>query len=381
MLFPLDADLTATILFVDDDPLILTAMRRTLARTTTWDLRFTTEVNEAVAQIKSGEIHLVVSDVQMPGGGGFRVLEAAAASAHQVPVIMVTGAGDRDLRSRALELGATDLLRKPVERDELMASIRNALRLRAHQERLLQHNQLLEEMVAQRTQALERSHHDLVLALARASHHRDGDTGDHVVRVGRYAALIASAVGLDEQTSRTLLLAAPLHDVGKIGIPDAILTKPGKLTVEEFAVMKRHCEIGAQILSSQAHCSGGFDRWQSEATLEDSVDSPMLQMAQRIALAHHERWDGTGYPLGLRGDEIPIEARITAVADVYDALAEARAYKPAFPESEVLNLLRGGRGSQFDPAVLDAFESVLPELRRIAAESHDPADRLILAAR
>jgi putative two-component system response regulator len=241
-------------------------------------------------------------------------------------------------------LGAKDFVAKPFDYDEVVLRIRNLLETRALYRALADQNGQLEQRVRERTRELEERTRDLEDAqvevlerLATAAEFRDDDTGRHTQRVGALAAWLAAAIGLPPDQVQLVRLAAPLHDVGKIGIPDSILRKPDSLTQEELEVMKAHASVGARILA------GGR--------------SPLVRMAERVARAHHERWDGSGYPEGLRGERIPIEARLVAVADVVDALTHARPYRPAWPLDEVLALMRAGRGTQFDPAIIDVLLS------------------------
>jgi putative two-component system response regulator len=276
------------------------------------------------------------------------------------PTIVLTAVADQQTRVQAIELGATDFLSKPVDPCELLPRVRNVLTVQAYQARLERYNHDLEQAVRQRTAELEASRRDVIHCLARAAEYRDDDTGHHVLRVGRYARLIGEALGLDAEYVRSLEQAAQLHDIGKIGIPDAVLLKPGKLTEEEFAIMQKHTGFGKRILRRlpadeeallrEHACVGG--------RILELGSSPLLDMARSIALTHHEWWDGSGYPLGLKGDDIPLEGRITAVADVYDALSTRRTYKPAYPLEECLRIMRKESGTHFDPQVLEAFFGV-----------------------
>jgi putative two-component system response regulator len=229
--------------------------------------------------------------------------------------------------------------------------------VKEYQDRLRNYSQDLEAAVQQRTAELEMSRRDLVHCLARAAEYRDDDTGQHVLRVGRYARLIAEALKIDPAIVDVLEQAALLHDIGKIGIPDSVLLKPGRLTDEEFVMMQKHAGFGKRILTS---CSLDEERTlrrhaEVGAHILEVGSSNILDMARTIALTHHERWDGTGYPLGLKGDDIPLVGRIVAVADVFDALSSRRAYKKAFPLEQCFSVMQEGRGSHFDPNVLDAF--------------------------
>ena len=266
----------------------------------------------------------------------------------------------------ALELGATDFLAKPIDVEELLPRVRNSLIMKSYEDDL-------REQVRKRTAELEQSQRDTILCLARAAEFRDNETGAHVIRVGKYAGIIADEMGLDKETTLLLVQAATLHDVGKIGIPDSILHKPGKLTSDEIGVMQRHCGFGRKVLEHGLtlddpqianHTSLG-------AQIMEVCHSPAIAMARTVALTHHERWDGTGYPLGLSGENIPIEGRITAVADVFDALSSRRSYKEAYPLEECLAILQEESGAQFDPKVVDAFLKRTADIVAIQLEYAD----------
>lgn len=258
---------------------------------------------------------------------------------------------------RALELGATDFLHKPVHCGELLARLRNILMAKAYEDHWRDYSKALEAAVRQRTQELEESRRDLIHCLTRAAEFRDDGTHQHMIRVGRYARIIGQQLGMDEPSLDVLEQAAKLHDVGKIGIPDAILFKPGKLTPEEFEAMRQHGNFGKQIIDCMPQDEQDQLRKHAQlgAEILDVGRSPILAVAMKVSQSHHERWDGRGYPLGLVGEDIPLEGRITAVADVFDALSTRRPYRPAFPLEKCFVIMREGRGTQFDPRVLDAF--------------------------
>ncbi len=248
---------------------------------------------------------------------------------------MVTAYGDREVKLRALTVGVTDFLTKPVDYAEAQARCRNLLRLSRHQEALAIHASSLEARVAASVDEIRHREQETLLRLALAGEYRDETTGYHVERMARYARLIAEGLGLPSEECRTLELAAPMHDIGKIGIPDEILRKPARHTKAETRIMRQHATIGYDILKGSP--------------------SKYLQVGSLIALGHHERWDGGGYPHGLVGEAIPLAARITAVADVFDALVSARPYKRAWPVDEAISYVRAETGKQFDPASVDAF--------------------------
>jgi putative two-component system response regulator len=281
-----------------------------------------------------------------------------------IPVVMLTALEDRETKCQALSLGATDFLAKPVDPSELVSRVRNVLVVKALHDDLRSQAAQLERTIRERTAELEASHQNVIHCLARAAEFRDDDTGRHVLRVGAYAAVIARQLGWSEHEVQMLQQAAQLHDVGKIGVPDAILGKPGKLTPEEFEVIQRHCGFGKRIFESLTESESSVLRKHAELgqRILGECNSPVLEMAARIALTHHEWWDGSGYPIGLAGEDIPLVGRITAVADVFDALSTKRSYKPAFPLEKCFAILADGRGTHFDPHVLDAFFAVREQI-------------------
>ena len=328
----------ARILIVDDQQENVALLTRMLSQAGYRDIQGTTESRRVEMLYEAFHPDLVILDLHMPAMDGFAVLErlrARTARSTYLPILVLTGDHDPSNRRRALGAGATDFLAKPFDIVEVMLRIRNLLETRHLHQLLWNQNVGLEERVRQRTSELEQAQGEILARLAAAAEHRDDDTGRHTLRVGQLSAVLAEALGLPRDLVEVIRAAAPLHDVGKIGVPDQILLKVGRLTPEEFAVMKTHTTIGAAILA------GG--------------SSPLVVEAEGIALSHHERWDGRGYPNGLEGDEIPLGARIVAVADVFDALTHARPYRPAWPLEQVLDEMRAQRGRQFDAAVVDAF--------------------------
>lgn len=292
----------------------------------------------AVEDILCRECDLAIVDYVMPEIDGLqlvRTLRTLATHAH-VPVIMVTADGDRKTRLAAVDAGVTDFIAKPVDPIELKSRVSNLLQLRGAQNALARRADDLALKVAQATKHLHDREEEVISRLARAIEFRDNETSEHVARVATVARIIAEELGQPAGYVRTLYLAAPLHDVGKIGVPDAVLNKPGRLDAGEIAAMRRHVEVGEQILADG--------------------DSDLVQMAAEVAAGHHERWDGAGYPRGLSGNAIPLSARITAVADVFDALCSRRVYKPAWPVDDARAEIRRCAGTQFDPACVAAFE-------------------------
>jgi putative two-component system response regulator len=328
----------ARILVVDDEDANIRLLEAILTREGYRQVRCFNAPNELIEAAVAEPPDLVLLDLHMPGIDGIGLLEALQRLLPPdefVPTIMLTADMSREARERALAAGAKDFLRKPYDLTEVRQRIRNLLETRHLHQRLAAQNALLEERVRERTKDLEGSREELLLRLALAAEYRDDDTHRHTRRVGVNAAALAAALGLPREEQELLLHAAPLHDVGKIGVADRILLKPGPLSPDEMADMRRHSQIGARILAGSA--------------------SPVLRLAERIALEHHERWDGTGYPHGLAGEAISLPARITSIVDVFDALTHQRPYKPAWPVPRALDELRRLRGQAFDPHVLDVF--------------------------
>jgi putative two-component system response regulator len=368
------ASRVAKILIVDDDPDVRAALKDGLRPyRNEWSATSVESVDEALKVVASDACDVVVSDFHMPGRDGFDLLRSLRSrpSTADLPVVIVTGALEHDLKRRALELGATDLLTKPIQLVDLVARLRSVLKLKRCQDDLRDRNAALEGLVRLRTADLERAKIELIWRLGKASEFRDRETGWHVVRVGYFARTLAEALGADSRTANMLFHTAPLHDVGKIGIPDRILLKPGKLTPEEWDVMRTHTTQGAEILRADVLRGVVDENPELAMPAIGKATGEMLEMAADIAHYHHERWDGTGYPVGLVHDKIPLAARITSVADVFDALSSRRPYKPAFDESEVLAMMRKGSGTQFDPAIVDAFERKLAVFRDIRERFQD----------
>ncbi|MEX0729082.1 MAG: HD domain-containing phosphohydrolase [Planctomycetaceae bacterium] len=372
---PLQDVRQAKILIVDDEALNIDVVRGYLELDGYQNIETTEHAVHALPLLGTFRPDLVLLDIHMPGLSGLEILRAIRADVTfaTTPVVILTASSTNDTKLEALDGGATDLLSKPVHRGELLARIRNVLTAKSYQDRLCRYSEELEIAVRERTADLEASRLEVFHCLARAAEFRDDDTGQHIIRVGRYARIIGEELGLSTTQLELLEPAAQLHDVGKIGITDAILLKPGKLTPEEYQLMQKHCGFGKKIVDCLPAREAELVRRHAElgAKIMDVGQSPILQLAKRIALTHHERWDGTGYPLGLSGKDIPLEGRITAVADVFDALSSKRSYKPAFPLEKCFQILEEGRGTHFDPAVLDAFFRRRNEIVSIQIELAD----------
>lgn len=353
-----------SVLVVDDDEQV----RRTLSRILeerNYQCRVASSAVEAREALGFVAFDAVLTDVMMPGETGIGLLRSLRATNPELPIVMVSSVRDPDVANVALELGAYGYVTKPFDANQVVIAVDNAI-LRASLEtenRIFKEQ--LEWMVLERTIELADALDDLAASdkllrvaseatidmLAQAIEGRDIETGQHIARMSRYAALLAHGCGLDEDRCRLIRLASPMHDIGKIGVADGILFKPGVLSATEFAVIKEHAEQGYRILAKSEH--------------------PLLQLAATIARTHHERWDGSGYPHGLTGTAIPIEGRISAVADVFDAVVSRRVYKEAYPLEQAFDIVRRGRSTLFDPEVVDAFFEHLDDITDIRDQYAD----------
>jgi putative nucleotidyltransferase with HDIG domain len=330
------------LLIVDDNPANVRLLERILANAGFTDVTGLTNPGEVLPRIATHPPDLILLDLMMPEIDGFAVMAALPSvvpSDAYLPVLVLTADTSTETRRRALAAGAHDFLTKPFDPVEVELRISNLLATRSLHVQLRGHAQLLEQRVHERTADLEEARLEILQRLALAAEFRDDATGQHTQRVGRACAALAAAVGRPPGEVEDIRRAAPLHDIGKIGIPDAILLKPARLTPEEWAVMRSHTVIGARILSGS--------------------NVPVLQVAERIAISHHERWNGSGYPQGLHAEEIPLEGRILAVVDVFDALTSPRPYKPAWPVGDALEEIRQQKEHHFDPRLVDAFDAML----------------------
>ena len=343
------ADLTeihdAQIFLLDDEAANVILLQRMLQNDGYRNLQSATDSRAGLRQCLENPPDLLMLDLMMPHLDGYAILEslrAAWGAENSIPILVLTADASREACRRALALGATDFVNKPIDMMEVRLRARNLIHARLLDRQLRNVNAQLEARVSQRTRELERinlnlqeSQTEALEKLAQAAEFRDDDTGDHIRRVGDCAEMLALRLGLSASEATLLNRAATLHDIGKIAIPDAVLLKPGKLSAEEFEIMKTHALTGAALLSHSR--------------------SPLMQRAETIARTHHERFDGTGYPANLAGEAIPIEGRIAAVADVFDALTHARPYKTAWPISDALAEIRRSAGTHFDPCVVEAF--------------------------
>ena len=329
------------ILIADDDEGIVMLLERLLEVSGFTDVHATTDPSRVIALCAELEPDVLLLDLHMPRVDGFELLGQLAPwinASVRLPVVVLTGDATGEAKRRALSLGAADFVNKPLDAAEAVLRIKNLLAMRLLQRELREQNRRLEESVRERTRELEEARVEALERLAFAAEYRDDAAGGHVARVGRLAALVASELDLPAETVELIGRAAPLHDVGNIGLPDAILLKRDRLTADEFEAMKLHVHIGGEIL-------GG-------------ARSSLLQLAAEIALTHHERWDGSGYPAGLRGEQIPIAGRIVAAVDVLDTLMRPMAHKPAWDAERAFTEIGNQRGRHFDPRVVDVLSSL-----------------------
>jgi len=370
-----DSVRAAKIMIIDDEQLVIKVVKRYLSAEGYANFVSVSDSKLAIETICEEQPDVILSDINMPDVTGLDILRIRQKNPEltSIPVLILSASSEQTVKREALELGATDFLAKPVDPSDLSLRVQNALIVKRHHDHLANYAMDLENQVRKRTQQLEHSREQVIHCLARAAEYRDNETGEHIIRVGKYCRVIAEELGYPEAYCREIELAAQLHDVGKIGIPDSVLLNPGRLTSEEFDVMKTHCGVGLEIMEPLSE--GDKDRVRRHASsggfIMDSVDSPMLELAATIARTHHEKWDGTGYPSKLAGEAIPIEGRICCVADVYDALCSERPYKPKFPLKKCLEIMLSERGTRFDPRVLDAFFTRFEQIEEIRRQFDD----------
>ena len=342
------------ILIVDDEPMNVSLLEQSLKLYGYSNIKSTTDAREALPLFKSFSPDLVMLDLRMPHLDGFKVMDqfnAIETGGPLPPILILTAQTDDVVCMRAFKKGAKDFMGKPLNIQEMLGRVKNLLEVQLLQNLLREQNRTLEQLVAERTKELHDTRLSVIQRLGRAGEYRDNETGNHVIRMSHYSCLLAKEVGLEEEHCDLILNAAPMHDIGKIGIPDAILLKPGKLDHDEWQIMKTHVEIGGEILS------------------EDKSD--LLQLAHKIALQHHERFDGTGYPNGLKGEAIAIETRIVTVCDIFDALTSKRPYKEAWSVEDAISEMEETSGSFLDGSLVLSFKKILPEVLKVRQKYPD----------
>jgi putative two-component system response regulator len=353
------------VLLVDDDERNLRLMEALLLPQG-YRLFLARDGEEAIERVRSDPPDVILLDIMMPKMDGFEVARILKKDSESriIPIVMVTSLSEVQDRVKAIQAGADDFLTKPVDKLELRARVNSLIKVKAYNDHMKHYQLKLETEVAKRTAQLRNAFKKIKLAsletiyrLAKAAEYKDEETGSHIHRVSNYAAALARKLGLNEKACESILLAAPMHDVGKIGIPDRILLKPGKLTFEEWEIMKKHTVYGARILGGSRV---GF-----------------IRLAEVISLTHHECWDGSGYPLGLQGKQIPMAGRIMALADVFDALTSKRPYKNAFSVEKSFEILKNGSGKHFDSQLVLAFFEIREEILEIKERYKEEGESLL----
>ncbi|CDL00300.1 Response regulator receiver modulated metal dependent phosphohydrolase [Magnetospirillum gryphiswaldense MSR-1 v2] len=340
-----DALLTSKILIVDDEPANVAVLEALLHGEGCTNLMSTGDPRDVVGLHQTHDFDIILLDIRMPHMSGIEVMEELGATLEEgdwLPVLVLTAQTDDETRFQALTAGARDFVNKPFKRWEVLLRIRNMLETRRLYKRQRLRADELEEIVQERTREVRETQLQIIERLGQAGEYRDEETGMHVMRMSHSCQMLALAAGLGAARAELILYATPMHDVGKIGIPDNILLKPGRHAPEERKIMETHVSIGAQIIGEHK--------------------SELLMMARNVALCHHEKWDGSGYPQGLKGEDIPIEARIAAICDVFDALTSSRPYKEAWPLEKAVALVKDQSGKHFDPMLVEVFLGILHEI-------------------
>jgi putative two-component system response regulator len=347
---------TERILIIDDEPANLKLLDKILRSQGYQDLVLVDDPREVIGLYQAARPALILLDINMPYLDGYQVMEQLKALNDPIlpPIVILTAQHGKDYLLRALAAGARDFITKPFDRNELLMRVRNLLDAQLAHRLVYDQKAVLEEMVRARTEELRRTRLQVVQRLGMAAEYRDEETGSHILRMSHSCALLARAIGWSEDDCELILNASPMHDIGKIGIPDHILLKPGKFDPDEWEVMKSHATIGAKLL--------------------DGDDSDIMRMAREIAFTHHEKWDGSGYPNGLAGEAIPESGRIAALADVFDALTSIRPYKKAWTVEAAVDLIKDNSGKHFAPDLVEVFLGELPGIMKIRERFADPGE-------
>jgi putative two-component system response regulator len=344
----------SNILIIDDEAANVKLLERILETAGYKNITSSQDPNDTVALFKEKNSDLILLDLNMPKLDGYAVM----AKLNEIegitlpPILVLTAQHMQSFRQRALDSGAIDYVTKPFDANELLSRVRNLLEVQMAHKFMRNQNEILEQKVFKRTQALNETRLQVVRCLGRAAEYRDEETGLHIIRMSKMAVILARASGMDEEQCDLLLNAAPMHDIGKIGIPDHILLKPGRFEPDEWALMQQHAQIGADILS------------------EDTSD--LMKMAHDIALTHHEKWNGEGYPNNLKGDEIPLVGRLCAISDVFDALTSKRPYKKAWSVDDAVKLILSESGKHFDPKLVNLFVENITKIESIKDKYAEP---------
>ena len=344
----------ATIMAVDDEPANLKLLDKLLRGQGYFNIELVGDPRDVMKRYAQKRPDLILLDINMPHLDGYQVMAQVKELADPLapPIVILTAQHGRDGLLRALSSGARDFVPKPFDRTELLMRVRNLLDAHLAHRMLHDRKELLEDMVQARTEALNLTRLQVVQRLGRAAEYRDNETGLHIIRMSKYSALLSRSLGWSAADCDLMLHASPMHDVGKIGIPDGILLKKGSLSGPEWEIMKTHAVIGGDIL--------------------DDANSDLLNLAREIALTHHEKWDGSGYPMGLSGAAIPMSGRVVAVADVFDALTSQRPYKEAWTIDACVDHIRRHSGAHFDPELVRHFEQLLPDFLAIREQFPEP---------
>ena len=346
---------TARILIVDDEPANLKLLERLLNAHGYQNTDPVNDPRDVIAHYQLQRPDLILLDINMPHLDGYQVMELLKALNDPLlpPIVILTAQHGKSYLLRALSAGARDFVTKPLDTNDLLMRVRNLLDAQLAHRMMHDQKKVLEEIVQARTEELRRTRLQVVQRLGMAAEYRDEETGSHILRMSHMSALLARSIGWSPAACELMLHASPMHDIGKIGIPDAVLLKPGKFEPNEWEIMKTHAAIGGKLLAGD--------------------DSDLLRMAREIALTHHEKWDGSGYPEGLSGEDIPMAGRIAALADVFDALTSVRPYKKAWPVEDAVKFIEENRGRHFDPMLADVFLEKFPEILEIRSRFDESA--------